>query len=70
MTWFVTMNAAIEVGSPPSMRCMVPQLYATVGNQSCLGVLGHSRWPTVPGIIYPHKYEGKKYCVRIKTNTY
>jgi hypothetical protein len=35
------------------MGCMAPQLYATVGNRLCLGVLGYNRWPTVPEVIYP-----------------
>jgi hypothetical protein len=43
----------VKVGSPPCMGCMVPQQYAIVGNQSYPGVLGHNKWPTVPGIIYP-----------------
>jgi hypothetical protein len=45
----------VEVGSPPSMGCMVPQLYAAVGNRSYPGVLGHNRRPMVPRVIYPDR---------------
>jgi hypothetical protein len=45
----------VEVGSPPGMDCVVPQLHAVVGNQSYPGVLDGNQRPTVPGVIYPNK---------------
>jgi hypothetical protein len=42
----------VEVGSPPSTGCVVPQPYVIVGNRSYPRVLGHNRWPMVPRVIY------------------
>jgi hypothetical protein len=63
MTWFITVISLFYVGgpslqlveevSPLCTGCMVPQLYATVGNQSYSRVLGRNRRPMVPGVIYP-----------------
>jgi hypothetical protein len=43
----------VEVGSFPGLGCIIPQPYATGGNQSYLGVMGHNRWPVLPGVNYP-----------------
>jgi hypothetical protein len=48
-------SSLLEVGSLPDTRCMVPQLYAVVGNLSHSGVLGRIGQPTVPRVNYPDK---------------
>jgi hypothetical protein len=41
----------VEVGSPPGMGCVVPQLYAGVGYQSYPGALGRNQRLMVPEVI-------------------
>jgi hypothetical protein len=50
--WWARFFNLLEVASLPGTGCMVPTLYAAVGNWSHSGVLGCNWWPVVPKVNY------------------